>query len=615
MPNLPHATPFEVYARRRDIFAAEEQRLSGISFRFSLFRGALFAAFVVCLGVILARAGNPGWEWWAGAGFWFLAFLWVIPYHDRVIRRQRRQGELRKVNEEGLLRLARDWSALPLPSLPEPDDAERPIARDLNLFGRASLAQLLGTVHTPPGKTALADWLLHPAPSEEIARRQEAVAELAPGIDLRQQLEVRGRPMETARLDVEPFLRWAESEPWLLRRPGLIWLFRLLTVLTPVLGLAAFLPAVPVAPFLLLATINISLGYLLGKRTFGTFDRVEARAGDFQRYAEALEAIAGQPYAAGELRRISGELTHLDRPAHAWMAILGRWVDLSDVRHSAYLHTLLHGIFLWDFHALLRLEQWQRDAGPQARGWLAALGRFEALAALAGLKLEQPGWCFPVVDPAADRFAAQALGHPLIPDGQRVSNDVELGPAGTFLLVTGSNMSGKSTLLRSIGVNAVLAQAGGPVAAAALRLPPVMLATSILVEDSLAEGVSFFMAELRRIQKIVAAADRSHAEGRPLLYLLDEVLRGTNSYERQVAVRRVVLHLLRRGSIGAVSTHDLQLAEVEDLKAVCVPVHFRETLHPGGDPPMTFDYAMRPGVATTVNALKLMELVGLPAET
>jgi hypothetical protein len=604
----------EVYARRRDTFAAEEQRLAGISFRFSLFRGALFAAFVVCLAVILARAGNPGWEWWAGAGFWFLAFLWVIPYHDRVIRRQKREGELRKVNEEELLRLARDWSALPLPSLPEPDDAERPIARDLNLFGRASLAQLLGTVHTPPGKTALADWLLHPAPPEEIARRQEAVAELAPGIDLRQQLEVRARPMETARLDVEPFLRWAEGEPWLLRRPALMWLFRLLTVLTPVMGLAALLPTVPVAPFLLLVTINISLGYFLGARTFGTFDRVEARAGDFQRYAEALEAIAGQPYAAGELRRIAGELTHLDRPAHAWMAILGRRVDLSDVRHSAYLHTLLHGIFLWDFHALLRLEQWQRDAGPQARGWLAALGRFEALAALAGLKFEQPGWCFPVVDAAADRFAAQGLGHPLIPDGQRVSNDVELGPAGTFLLVTGSNMSGKSTLLRSIGVNAVLAQAGGPVAAAALRLPPVTLATSILVEDSLAEGVSFFMAELRRIQKIVAAADRSHAQGRVLLYLLDEVLRGTNSYERQVAVRRVVLHLLRQGAIGAVSTHDLQLAEVEDLKAVCVPVHFRETLHPGGDPPMTFDYAMRPGVATTVNALKLMELVGLPAE-
>ena len=391
--------------------------------------------------------------------------------------------------------------------------------------------------------------------------------------------------------------------------------FRLLTVLTPAAGLAAALTPLPAGVFLLLATLNIALSYQLRERTHGTFDRIGAREKDFQLYAEALETIAEHPGTAGELRRIAGELTHQDRPAHAWMSLLDYRLDLSDVRHSSYLHLPLAAIFLWDFHALLLLERWQRDAGAQARGWLAALGRFEALAALASLRFEQPEWCFPVVDPAADRFAAKGLGHPLIADGQRVSNDVEVGPAGTFLLVTGSNMSGKSTLLRSIGVNAVLAQAGGPVAATALRMPPVTLATSILVEDSLADGVSFFMAELQRIQKVVAAADRAHGEGRVLLYLLDEVLRGTNSFERQVAVRRVVLHLLRRGAIGAVSTHDLQLAEVEELRSVCVPVHFRETIHPGGDPPMTFDYVMRPGVATTVNALKLMELVGLPAES
>jgi membrane protein implicated in regulation of membrane protease activity len=621
MPSSSDATPATTYAHRRDAFAAEERRLAGISFRYSLARGALFAAFVVCLGVILVRGGLPGWRWWAGAGFWLVAFLWILPYHDRVIKRMRREGELRRINEEGLLRLVRDWAHLPLPTLPEPEDSARPIARDLNLFGRASVAQLLGTVHTPPGKTALASWLLHSAPPEEIVRRQEAVAELAPEIDLRQQLQVRARPMDQRPPDIEPFLRWAEEadskgdSPWLLRRPSLIWLFRALTVLTPLSGLAAALTPLPSALFLLLATVNIALGYLLRERTYGTFDRIGAREKDFQQYAEALATIAGHPYRTGELRRMAGELTHRDRPAHAWMDLLHRRLDLSDVRHSSYLHLPLAAIFLWDFHVLLLLETWQRDAGAQARGWLAALGRFEALAALGSLKFEQPEWCFPQVDPSVDRFAAEALGHPLIADAHRIGNDVEVGPAGTFLLVTGSNMSGKSTLLRSIGVNAALAQAGGPVAATRLRMPPVTLATSILVEDSLADGVSFFMAELQRIQKVVAAADRSHAEGRILLYLLDEVLRGTNSYERQVAVRRVVLHLLGRGAIGAVSTHDLQLAEVGELKSVCVPVHFRETVHPGGDPPMTFDYAMRPGVATTVNALKLMELVGLPAES
>ncbi len=616
MPTLPAAAPAETYTHRRDAFAAEERRLAGISSRYSLVRGVLFAAFVVCLGVILVRGGLPGWRWWASAGFWLVAFLWILPYHDRVIKRLRREGELRRINEEGLLRLVRDWAHLPLPTLPEPEDSERPSARDLNLFGRASVAQLLGTVHTPPGKTALADWLLHPALPEEIVRRQEAVAELAPEIDLRQQLQVRARPMDQRKPDIEPFLRWAEEgNPWLLQRPWLIWLTRILAVVTPVAAFLGIFTPFPISPFLLLATINIAISYQLRERTHGTFDRVGAREKDFQLYADALETIARPSYKSDELRRITGDLRHRDRPAHAWMALLDYRVDLSDVRHSSYLHMPLAALFLWDFHVLLLLEKWQRDAGAQARGWLTALGRFEALAALGNLGFEQPSWCFPQVDSTTDRFAAENLGHPLIADGQRVGNDVEVGPAGTFLLVTGSNMSGKSTLLRSIGVNTVLAQAGGPVAATRLRLPPVTLATSILVEDSLADGVSFFMAELQRIQKVVAAADRSHGEGRILLYLLDEVLRGTNSYERQVAVRRVVLHLLRRGAIGAVSTHDLQLAEVEELKTVCLPVHFRETVHPGGDPPMTFDYVMRPGVATTVNALKLMELVGLPAES
>src|SRR3954453_10742805 len=496
--SLSMDSPATTYTHRRDAFAAEEARLARISFRFSLLRAGLFLAFVVCLGVILAQRGHSKWGWWAGAVFWLAAFVWVLPYHDRVVQRQRREGELRRINEEGLLRLAPDWMSLPVPPLPEPDDADRPMARDLNLFGRASLAQLLGTVHSPPGKTTLADWLLHPAPPEEIARRQETVAELAPEIDLRQRLQVSVRPMDQAPADVEPFLRWAEGEPWLLRRPGLIWLFRLLAILTPVAGLVGWFTAVPMAPFLLLATVNLSLGYLLAKRTFERFDEIEAREGDFQRYAEALGVVATRP---------GSDLTHQGRPAHAWMALLHHRVGLAEVRHSSYLHMILQSLVLWDFHTLLQLERWQRDAGLPARQWLAALGRFETLAALAALRFEQPEWCFPKVEATADRLTAEGLGHPLIADAKRVVNDVEVGPPGTFLLVTGFNMSGKSTLLRSIGVNAVLAQAGGPVCAADLRMPPVDLATSILVEDSLEDGVSFFLAELHRIRSVVDAAD------------------------------------------------------------------------------------------------------------
>ena len=191
---------------------------------------------------------------------------------------------------------------------------------------------------------------------------------------------------------------------------------------------------------------------------------------------------------------------------------------------------------------------------------------------------------------------------------------MEIGPPGTFLLVTGSNMSGKSTLLRAVGANVVLAQAGGPVCAEGLSLPPLELWTSMRVEDSLVEGVSLFMAELQRLREVVDAArkSRSDREGRHLLYLLDEVLQGTNTAERQIAARQILRHLLEEGALGAVTTHDLTLADAPDLRERARAVHFREEVHrAGGEPSLSFDYRLRPGLATSTNALELMEIVGL----
>jgi DNA mismatch repair ATPase MutS len=273
---------------------------------------------------------------------------------------------------------------------------------------------------------------------------------------------------------------------------------------------------------------------------------------------------------------------------------------------------LLQGGALWDLHVLAAFERWQAQAGPHVRGWLATLGEIEALAALAGLAFDEPTWVTPDFDPAAASYQAAALGHPLLPDDARVTNDVTVGPPGTFLLVTGSNMSGKSTLLRAIGVNAVLAAAGGPACAQALTLPPVELWTSVRVQDSLERGVSFFLAELRRLKLVLDAARRARRAGTaPVLYLLDEILQGTNTAERQVAARRIIADLVAQGAIGAVSTHDLALADAPELAASAAPVHFTDLVGDGvAAPLMSFDYRLRPGVATTTNALRLMQLVG-----
>jgi DNA mismatch repair ATPase MutS len=317
------------------------------------------------------------------------------------------------------------------------------------------------------------------------------------------------------------------------------------------------------------------------------------------------------------------------------MRRLARRVESADARHGSF-HVLVQVLTLWDFHTLWLLERWQAAAGRRVRPWLAALGELEALAALGALAWDHPGWAFPTLPTGADDSGppvldGRGLGHPLIAGDRRVGNDVTLGPPGTFLLVTGSNMSGKSTLLRALGLDVVLAQAGGPVCAEALSVPPLALGTSILVEDSLADGVSFFYAELLRLKQVVDLAAAAREQGRTLLYLLDEVLRGTNSRERRVAVTRVLGHLLAAGAIGAVSTHDLELGGVAEIAAAARPVHFRETLAaPGADgaekradqpagepaeerfrPAMSFDYRLRPGPATTTNALALLAAVGL----
>ena len=269
--------------------------------------------------------------------------------------------------------------------------------------------------------------------------------------------------------------------------------------------------------------------------------------------------------------------------------------------------------FLADFHLLNLLEGWQARYGRYARRWFLALGKLEALCSLAGLAHDYPRWAIPKVDASADRLQAVQLGHPLLPSETCVPNDVEIGPAGSFLLVTGSNMSGKSTLLRAIGGSVALGRRGPPVCAESLVLPPLELATSMRIRDSLADGVSFYMAELIRLKDIVDLSRYATArQQRTLLYLLDEILLGTNSQERHLAVVRVTQHLIASGAIGAISTHDLDLATSPSLAGACRCVHFCETLHDAdAEHPMTFDYRLRPGVATTSNALKLLKIVGL----
>jgi hypothetical protein len=407
----------------------------------------------------------------------------------------------------------------------------------------------------------------------------------------------------------ETFLQWTESPSWFGERPLVLWGARIIPVLTITSAVLAILGRLPstapglsiIAGLLLLARYRSAMAdHLTSALRHGTGLRPQRQMLE-QLAAATLEA----PLLIREQQRGIGGI--------AALRALDRTLSLFEGQGSL-IHAIFAALLLWDAQAIAALDWWRRRHGPNVRASLEALGTVEALAALGTLAHDNPSWRFPTVDtPGVDRLTAKRLGHPLLSPAIRVGNDVTVGPPGTLLLVTGSNMSGKSTLLRAIGLNAVLAQAGAPVCAEELTMPAVDVRTSIRLVDSLERGVSLFMAELERLKQIVDAARASSP--RPLLYLLDEILHGTNTAERLIAARTVLDHLVKAGAIGAVTTHDLTLAADGALAGASRPVHFTEQVQAAangdGTSALVFDYKLRPGLATSTNALKLLALVGL----
>ena len=539
------------------------------------------------------------------------AFLVLLYRHARVRSAETWQGQLEQVSNQAGARLRRAWNEVD--ELDVDPAIDHPFADDLDVFGHASLIALLGAVGTRPGIQALRTWLMGPASPTEIRGRQEAVAELTPMLDFRNSLTARGRMLGSVTVEeLESLLAWAEEPVWLRDKKVariLSWVLPLLTVSSIALhamGVVGYLWIPPIA-------VTLVLMRHVSTRILGDFARLSSGDSGLRRYAEVVEEIAAQDFESPQLRGLRDGLTEGHEPASGALRRLFRWIELSDLRLSD-LHFPMNLLTLWDIHVYAALDRWRERCGLDLRPWLDSLGRTDALSAVAGLAHAHPGWAFPKVEESDKRvLVAEALGHPLLPTARCVTNDVTVGPQHTFLLVTGSNMSGKSTLLRAIGLNTVLAGAGAPVCASSLSMPPLELRTSMRIRDSIEEGVSYFMAELKRLKEVVDAA---HSEGRAagthLLYLLDEILLGTNTAERQIAARQVIRHLLDSGAIGAVTTHDLTLADAEDLEARADPVFFTEAVGEASDDTvLRFDYRLRPGIANSTNALKLMRLIGL----
>ncbi len=548
-----------------------------------------------------------------GAVACLAVFVLLVVWQRRVRSRRRRFGALAEVNQIALARAHRRWAELPASHFDDPGP-RHPYAHDLDVCGGASLFRLFTTVTLPPGVETLSAWVLSPADPDQVFRRQEAVAELAPRIDLRQELEVQGQGVGGPSADsIRAFLDWAEADGWLSGRGWILWTARILPVLTLASFLLSWWRLAGASGWILSLGATFTFASLLRNRIHPLLEVASGGQEKFGRYAAILGILTRTEFESPFLQDLRAAVRKGPIGAEKELRRLERDVGWADIRFSLMAHAPLQTLFAWDVHVLSGLERWKARNGSHVRRWLDALGALEAASALSALKADHPDWCFPGFREgtgSGPMVVGRGLGHPLLPQDLCVRNDLEVGPPGTFLFVTGSNMSGKSTLLRAVGLNAALAQAGGPVCAEALELTPLRIQTSMRTADSLSEGVSQYMAELNRIRRVVDASRSSG--GPPVLFLLDEPLQGTNEAERRVAIQTILHHLLEAGSIGGVATHDLMLDETRPLRTAARPVHLEGTVTEGDEGPLlSFDYLLKPGRATSTNALALLRAVGL----
>ncbi|MBV8845182.1 MAG: hypothetical protein JO307_20440 [Bryobacterales bacterium] len=556
---------------------------------------------VAAVAIAAASLGG-GWisPWWLLAPV--VAFIPMAVAHGRVDDSLKKASRAAAYYERALARIENRW-------IGDGSQGERfrdpkhCYADDLDLFGRGSLFELLSTARTSAGERILAEWLLAPGEREDAIARQQAVAELRDRIDLREDLALMGEEVRAA-VDDRALKSWGEQPP-VAFFPG-ARIVALVLAAAAVAGLALFLAqALSLRWFLAAVLLEVIFGFWVRQ--------------------SAIKVVASASTPAQELELLGSLLERLEREAFKSPGLAALRASIAVEGHVAsrkihHLRRLVHHLYsarnqffapiaaplLWTSQFAMAVEAWREQCGPHVGRWMAAVGEFEALCSLAAFAYERPQTVFPeLLESSEPLFDAAGLVHPLIAPEEAVANDVSLGDRTRLWIVSGSNMSGKSTLLRAVGLNTVLAWAGAPVAAARLRVSRLNIGASMRANDSVIDHRSRFYAEISRLRDVMDLA----RSGRPTLFLLDELLSGTNSHDRRIGAEALIRGLVEHGAIGMVTTHDLALADiVASLDGRAANVHFEDYLE-GGE--IRFDYRLRAGVVTRSNALALMRAVGL----
>ncbi len=576
------------------------------------------------------------WGTWQCGVLLIFGFLVIATWHENILWAIDLLRTHRSAFRRLIARCERDWKNLqPLEPELECSAFQSDLARDIDLFGDRSLFRWMSMATTTKGAQTIARWMTQYASNDQIIERQAAVKELVSLVTWREQFLLLAYGYRAGASNPEKMVKWGQGENYfqshrfvsiasiigpILVVSGVFLVVVGVSIEHASLPLVGFITGLCGAALNLLITIG-ALGHI-----HDIFVSIGGANRELQSLAALISSIETLPASSTLLSQVKSQFQKDGISATTALGRLKRIMAFAGLQRDPLFflpYLVLQITILWDIRVLARLEKWKAIFGDRCQTWIEAIGILEALNSASMIADEYPGWCYPIWIPQetasqkveASRLRIHGLGHPLLNDSARVINDCNMDKRKPILLITGSNMAGKSTMLRAIGINSVLARMGAVVCAASWESPNCELASSIRVQDSLQDGVSFFMAELVRLRDVVGTARRLNQENqRTLLVLLDEILQGTNSRERQIAVETVLEQLVELNCIVMISTHDLELAQNESIQRQAQVVHFREFFESvDGKEVMRFDYKMRPGVTPTTNALKLLELVGLTA--
>lgn len=591
-------SPREVYNTREAEFSASAERLRKLSDRLSIARLAAFVGGLILFAVLLSVS------FIVAVTSLILALIllaWLVIRYETKEKSRKRFLHLAEINRLEQKCIDGDFSAYKAGE--DYIQRDHPYSYDLDIFGKSSLFQYICRTTSRPASDLLAEYLKQPASMEEILRRQEAVAELQPLTDWRQELMTLGYLNAGAGYDPAPLKQWLKSDDIFTKtgREKIITGCLSLLAMASVILVIAGLPAGILTPVF---AVNFIFYFTRFRRISKLQEQVSRSSDLLKAYSAIIRLIESRNFKSPLLHKLqsafSDEIAASDR-----IRQLSKLVGRLDWRLNMLMSAPLNLLFFTDIHFCLALERWKREHASRIPGWFASMAEFEVLASMANMAFNNPGWVYPSLTEDYFVFRAEEMGHPLIPAGRRISNGFTSEGTGKAIIVTGSNMSGKSTFLRTCGVNAVLALAGAPVCASAFTVSLVRLHSSMRISDSLEENISSFYAELRRLRAII-----SGAESDPKVFLLlDEILRGTNSDDRYTGSVALIKQLTGYGATAMVATHDLRLAGLEqELHGAIENYHFDVKVN---DEELFFDYRLTPGVCSSFNASLLMKKMGI----